>query len=46
MKTFIGLIGITMMGIGIGTFAVGLKAGACIGITLFGFGLVVDALKK
>jgi hypothetical protein len=46
MKSLLGLIGVTLMGIGIGTVAVGLKVGLCAGTILLGLGLVIDALKK
>jgi len=46
MKMIVGIAGITLMGIGIGTATFGLVNGLCLGITLLGLGLAIDAIKK
>lgn len=46
MKSLVGIIGITLMGIGIGTVSLGLKIGLCAGITLLGLGLIIDAIRS
>jgi hypothetical protein len=46
MKMVVGITGITLMGIGIGTAIFGLVNGLCLGITLLGFGLAIDAVRK
>ena len=46
MKTIVALAGITLMGSGLGVIAFGIKIGLCIGITLLGFGLTIDAIRK
>lgn len=46
MRTIIGLIGITMIGIGTATLLVNWKVGLCAGIILLGMGLIFDAVRK
>lgn len=46
MKMIVGLIGLTLMSIGIGIGIAGVKIGLCAGLTMLGLGLVADALKK
>lgn len=46
MKSIVRLIGITMVGIAIGTMQQDLPTGLCIGLFVFGVGLVVDSLRK
>ena len=46
MKTIVGLVGITLMGIGLGVIAFGIKIGLCLGVTLLGLGLAIDAIKE
>ena len=46
MKTIVGMIGITLIGIGVGIIAFGTKTGLCMGIAILGLGLVIDAIRK
>jgi len=46
MKTIVGMVGITLIGIGAGIIVFGTKTGLCIGIALLGLGLVIDAIRK
>jgi hypothetical protein len=46
MKSIVGLAGIVLMGIGIGTVSSGWKAGICAGLILMGAGLFIDAVRK
>jgi len=46
MKMIVGMIGIALVGIGAGTIAFDLKIGLCIGVSVIGFGLVIDAIKR
>ena len=46
MKTIVGLAGITLIGIGLGIIAFGVKTGLCMGIAILGLGLVIDAIRK
>jgi len=46
MKMIVGMVGIALVGMGAGTIAFGLKIGLCIGVSVIGFGLVIDAIKR
>jgi len=46
MRMTVGMIGITLMGMGMGTAAFGLVNGLCLGVTLLGLGLIIDAIKR
>ena len=46
MRMTVGMIGIALVGMGAGTIAFNLKIGLCIGVSVIGFGLIIDAIKR
>lgn len=46
MNMIIGIIGVTLVGIGAGTLAYDWKVGACFGVIIFGGGLIIDSFRK